>query len=566
MRFLFFFIASGFFLSIAAVSQAASFGQVQKFLVDPAFDVSGREELNAVLVQESSQLYVSVEQDWWNSLDAVLQSALQNSLQLLAGEFERTIYPIITSAYGSEWSPGVDGDSKITILVHRMKKGVGGYFREVDEHLKLEFPNSNEKEMLYLAVDFANTSLAKAAVAHEFTHLITYNQKERLRKIKEEAWLDEMRAEYAPTLVGYNTIFEGSNLERRLKTFLQNPGNSLVEWRGEEQDYGVASLFSHYLVDHYGVGVLIDSLHSESVGIPSLDAAFKQNGFDGVDFKKAFTDWTIAVFLNDCSFGKAYCYLNQNLAPLRLNPTLHFLPFGGPSRLEVAYVTKNWAGNWLKFVGGQGALRLEFQVFGGLTFKVPYLVQSLDGTYEIKFLNIGGSQRGEFFVPDFGTKQKALIIIPTLQTKTLGFGDDEPGYSFSLIASILERTPEEEDLIKSLQGQFVFLQSEIARVLAQLQALGAGPASCTSFQKNLFLGMKSSEVECLQKFLKSQGAQVYPEGLVTGYFGPLTRNAVIRFQEKYASEVLAPLGFQGGTGYVGPRTRMKMNELLTFPL
>ncbi|MDO8577461.1 MAG: peptidoglycan-binding domain-containing protein [Candidatus Wildermuthbacteria bacterium] len=564
MRFLFFFIVAGFFLGFASVSEAASFGQVLKFTVDPSFDISSREELQTVLVRETSQLSLFVEQDWWNSLNAISQSELQNNLQLLALEFERTIYPNLTSAYGAEWNPGVDGDPKITIVVHRMKKGAGGYFRAVDEHLKLEFPNSNEKEMLYLASDFINTALAKSALAHEFTHLITYNQKERIRKIKEEPWLDEARAEYSPTLLGYNNIFEGSNLEKRLKVFLQNPGNSLVEWQGEEQDYGVASMFAHYLVDHYGAGVLIDSLKSESIGIPSLNAAFLQNGFE-VDFRKVFTDWTLAVFLNDCSYGKEYCYLNQNLKSLRLNPVLHLLPLGGTSRLEVSYATKNWAGNWLKFVGGQGALRFEFQVFGALTFKLPYLVQAVDGAYRLDFLNLAATRRGEFFVSDFGTKQKALVIIPTLQTKILGFGEFEPSFPFSLTASILERTPSEEaDLIKGLQAQIILLQNEIARVLAELKVRGAGPVSCASFQTNLTLGMRGSEVQCLQVFLKNQGSDVYPEGLATGYFGFLTQTAVARFQEKYATEILIPLGFQKGTGYVGALTRMKMNELLTF--
>ncbi len=38
--------------------------------------------------------------------------------------------------------------------------------------------------------------------------------------------------------------------------------------------------------------------------------------------------------------------------------------------------------------------------------------------------------------------------------------------------------------------------------------------------------------------------------------------AVIRFQEKYASEILAPLGLQKGTGYVGYATRTKVNQIL----
>jgi len=42
----------------------------------------------------------------------------------------------------------------------------------------------------------------------------------------------------------------------------------------------------------------------------------------------------------------------------------------------------------------------------------------------------------------------------------------------------------------------------------------------------------------------------------------LTQQAVIRFQEKYASEILTPLGLPNGTGYVGAATRSKINQLL----
>ena len=73
----------------------------------------------------------------------------------------------------------------------------------------------------------------------------------------------------------------------------------------------------------------------------------------------------------------------------------------------------------------------------------------------------------------------------------------------------------------------------------------------------------NSQVTCLQQFLKNQGADIYPEGLVTGYFGNLTRLAVKRFQEKYASEILTPLGLSSGTGYVGLRTRAKINLIIS---
>ncbi len=47
--------------------------------------------------------------------------------------------------------------------------------------------------------------------------------------------------------------------------------------------------------------------------------------------------------------------------------------------------------------------------------------------------------------------------------------------------------------------------------------------------------------------------EIYPEGLITGYFGPLTRRAVKRFQKIAGIEQV---------GVVGPKTLSKINELL----
>jgi predicted outer membrane repeat protein len=91
---------------------------------------------------------------------------------------------------------------------------------------------------------------------------------------------------------------------------------------------------------------------------------------------------------------------------------------------------------------------------------------------------------------------------------------------------------------------------------------------CSSFDGNLSLGMTHSDVKCLQEFL-NQNEFILTEsgpgspGKETDRFGGLTRSAVIRFQEYYKDEVLAPLNLKQGTGFVGASTRKKLNELLT---
>ena len=91
--------------------------------------------------------------------------------------------------------------------------------------------------------------------------------------------------------------------------------------------------------------------------------------------------------------------------------------------------------------------------------------------------------------------------------------------------------------------------------------LSPGQATKAGILRNLTAGDSGDDVKTLQEFLLKEG--VYPEGLITGYFGSLTKKAVTIFQEKYTSEILAPAGLGNGTGFVGPSTRKKINEALS---
>ena len=80
------------------------------------------------------------------------------------------------------------------------------------------------------------------------------------------------------------------------------------------------------------------------------------------------------------------------------------------------------------------------------------------------------------------------------------------------------------------------------------------------FTKSLYFGLKDNEVAELQKFL-AKDKTIYPEGLTTGYFGPLTQKAVQRFQCKY-NIVCFGTPYSTGYGSVGPKTRNKLNKSL----
>ncbi len=88
--------------------------------------------------------------------------------------------------------------------------------------------------------------------------------------------------------------------------------------------------------------------------------------------------------------------------------------------------------------------------------------------------------------------------------------------------------------------------------------------SAFQFKSSLKVGSQGNEVMELQKCL-AKDPEVYPSGGLTGTFGTTTKEAVIKFQEKYKSEILTPNGLTAGTGEVGKSTRDKLNALCAAP-
>ncbi len=74
--------------------------------------------------------------------------------------------------------------------------------------------------------------------------------------------------------------------------------------------------------------------------------------------------------------------------------------------------------------------------------------------------------------------------------------------------------------------------------------------SAATFNTYLHSGSRGAEVSALQTYL-AQDTTLYPQGLVTGYFGAMTKSAVIRFQAK--NGLVAD-------GLVGAATRAALNN------
>lgn len=135
-------------------------------------------------------------------------------------------------------------------------------------------------------------------------------------------------------------------------------------------------------------------------------------------------------------------------------------------------------------------------------------------------------------------------------------------------------TTSQVDAIISLLTSFGADATTIANVQASLTGGtpttgGTSTASVCPYtwSTSLTMGSAGADVMALQKFLNSDSAtQIATSGVgsagnETSSFGSLTKAAVAKFQNKYASEVLAPVGLSAGTGYFGASSRVKANAL-----
>lgn len=220
-------------------------------------------------------------------------------LERVTDVFEEEIYPLVTSDFGAEWSPGIDGDPRITIL-HVRLTGLAGYFSSMDEHPASAFPFSNEREMVYMDGNerFFGTPMYLSVLAHELQHLVHWNADP-----SEDTWVSEGLSELASHKAGYEPA--------SVRAFLGNPTTSLVNWPSNPgpAHYGGDYLFFRYLYDRFGSPLRL--VQNPLDGVAGVDSYLGEVGA-GRTFRDVFGDWTVANLLDEPGDG-LYSYPNAEL-------------------------------------------------------------------------------------------------------------------------------------------------------------------------------------------------------------------------------------------------------------
>lgn len=247
--------------------------------------------VNATEVAEGAYCHIYLEQG---------QSVSQADIDAIQNEFDNIIHPKLVEGFGSEPNPGIDSDPKMFILLLKVRDGfnsvtstsyVAGYFDPANEYAD---SNSNRKEIIYMninpdiGIDPSGTDFF-STVAHEFQHLIHWEQKRHQRNVSDDAWLDEAMSTVARTYCGYGPDYD------LLYVYEMAPTDSLTIWGNALQDYGVVYMWGQYFKDRVGSDIFRRMLQNSQAGIASVNSALAAAG-SAKTFTDTFRDWAVANY------------------------------------------------------------------------------------------------------------------------------------------------------------------------------------------------------------------------------------------------------------------------------
>lgn len=218
------------------------------------------------------------------------------------------IYDSVRDVFGREWdvAGGRDGDAKVNLVILSNRTisdraGGGelfGYFRPLDELSAVDYPTSNEGEIVYLTSSLLTGDNFDflGVLAHEFSHMVSFNNKVihqgAFDSLAFEArTLEEGRALVCQELLGLGlqSPTGGSWLVRDfVEGFLARPTKGLFQFQGTTDDYGRGYALQRYLIDRFGLAQFKSYVQGSASGLEGLKASYG-------DFAAIFTDWTLAL-------------------------------------------------------------------------------------------------------------------------------------------------------------------------------------------------------------------------------------------------------------------------------
>lgn len=238
-------------------------------------------------------------------------------LEALAEAFENHIYPTNRAFFGSEWTPGVDGDPHIYILyTSGLGRSIAGYFSATDSLNPAVNEYSNGHDMFVFNADLVSLDedFTYGILAHELQHMILwYNDQ------NESTWMNEGFSDLAIFLNGYD--IGGHDF-----AYTADPDIQLNDWPTDRHHtsphYGASFLFMTYFLDRFGEDNTKALVAYPGDGLDGMDGLLAEQNINDpltgetMTADDVFRDWTVASYLQDSDVSDSrYTYHNYPGAP-----------------------------------------------------------------------------------------------------------------------------------------------------------------------------------------------------------------------------------------------------------
>jgi hypothetical protein len=214
-----------------------------------------------------------------------------DDLRRSAETFETQTYPTNRDFFGSEWTPGVDNDVRLSIYLGNIP-GVGGYYASLNEFSAEVNPYSNEREMFFINLNVLTpgSEFFDGVLAHEFQHMIHWWQDRN-----EATWVNEGLSELASHLNGYN-------VDNAYQLYLRQPDLQLTAWGHSSSQslpyYGSSYLFMLYFLEQFGEEMVKQVVAHPENSLTGFNQVLQNAGY-AQTFDDVFADFIIANYLND---------------------------------------------------------------------------------------------------------------------------------------------------------------------------------------------------------------------------------------------------------------------------
>ena len=394
----------------------------ERFFVEAGHDSEARESVRAEQLFSSRHARILVDSSYWNSLGEERKAQERVALAALITEFDGRIYPLTRELLGAEWSPGIDSDSRVVLLLTPMLEGTFGYTRPFLDETRAE--GSNEAEIVYVNARALSSHRTKAELATSFAELIAYHQRVIVSDVPETPWVLAMVASYAPTHLGYDMPFAGSKLASEVETFVSSPSNSFLDWDGGKDDRASASLFAHFIAGRYGTSFFKHVMGASQHGEGGVTLALRDSGTNDT-FEDALTAWALANYANGTAVdGEPYRYTHPALTFNRLRVVPEYrAPIGENSASSSRFALGPASAQWVRYTpevlgtNGLNTLFLDVEGFDGATTTLSYIETAIDGTSRVKTIRVRNGE-GSARVDLFGTYILSVVLVPVNREAT----------------------------------------------------------------------------------------------------------------------------------------------------